>query len=351
MIDFSKSKKKLTALGLNIGGGAFTLGASNYFKILGQWEDQGIIGAKSFDLNFEGIYRPLRYEQWKADDLAGKVNYIYANPACRPWSSASVYLGRRKPHMFQDKRLVMTEHVIETGLKIKPDVLISESVEAAFDIGVNYYNEYAKIFNKHGYHVTYFLNDAVLQGTPCVRRRFHFIAHRYALTISEKPTIKKIVPVKDAIGDLIDLNNRTVTQHDRFTTRAGFEPYMPLVPIYGGLKNTINKIPDYKWNQCSFLIKKLSWDHPACTIVGFEYIHPIKNRWLSYREVMRLCGYPDWYIAHNAVDAVDAVLPPVADFLSYHMKKTIENEKPVKPGVSVIDWRPYGKPFHFQKSK
>src|SRR6478752_7445584 len=89
MVDLSKSTSDLTALGINIGGGGFTMGAMKYFKILGQWEEQGIIGAKAFDKNFTGIDHPLDHFEWPVDDYIDQVDYIFANPPCTPWSTTT----------------------------------------------------------------------------------------------------------------------------------------------------------------------------------------------------------------------------------------------------------------------
>lgn len=339
----------MTALGINIYGGGFTLGVQNHFKVLGQWEEC-TLGKKTFDLNFKNIYRPLKLEEWPVKDYISKVEFLYANPPCRPWSNASVTLGRTNDKMFFDKRLVLTEHTMSAALKIKPLIFMSESVENTYIIGVSHYNDYAKMWIKAGYHVTYFLNDAIIQGAPCVRRRFHFIASRYKLQIKDKPIIKKVTTVRDAIGNIIKTNTGLL-QHEYFEGRKGFTSVMSKVPPYGGLKRTINTIPNWEGNQCSFLIKRLAWDFPACTMVGFEYIHPDGHRWITFREALRLCGYPDTFSAHNAVEAVDAVIPPVAEFLSITAKKTLQKTESVKPGLSVIDWRPYAKQYHFSKDK
>lgn len=340
---------KLKALGINIYGGGFTLGAQKYFDILGQWEECNL-GRRTFDLNFKNIYRPLNLNEWPVNDHKHKVDFLFANPPCRPWSMASVWKGRTKQDMFNDKRLDLTAHTMTAALKIQPTVFISESVENAYNIGKQHYDDFAKQWMKKGYSVTYFMNDAIIQGAPCVRRRFHFIASQYELQLDNDPGEFKVVTVKNAISDILKVKNQ-IPQHDHRRTRQGFNDIMKYIPEYWTLMKYIDSLEDWSGNRANFIIRKLAWNYPAPTMVGFEYIHPKENRWITWREALRLCTYPDSFICHNAEEAVDAVIPAVSDFLSYTAKETILAKVPQKPKLNVIDWRPYAKPFHYKKEK
>lgn len=338
----------MNALGINIYGGGFTLGVQKHFKVLGQWEECNL-GRRTFDLNFKNIYRPLNLWEWPVNEHKHKVDFLFANPPCRPWSNASVWKGRTKQDMYKDPRLDLTEHTMVAALKIEPDIFISESVENAYNIGKQHYDDIAKRWNKKGYHVTYFLNDAIIQGAPCIRRRFHFIASRYKLQLADNPGKFKVNTVRDAIGDITKFND--LPHHQLGRTRKGFDKIFKFIPEYWTLMKYINaRGDDWDGNRANFIIRKLAWDWPAPTMVGFEYIHPL-NRWITWREALRLCTYPDTFLAHSAEEAVDAVIPVVAEFLTKVAKKTLISKEPVKPGLSVIDWRPFAKPFHFKKIK
>lgn len=61
---------------------------------------------------------------------------------------------------------------------------------------------------------------------------------------------------------------------------------------------------------------------------------------------MRLCTYPDTFMAHNAVEAVDAVLPVVGEYLARTAKRTIGKAEYCQPEFTTVDWRPLAKNMH-----
>ena len=105
-----------TAVGVHIFGGGLTLGMSQHLDILGQWEE-GPWGAKTFELNFPNIPHPLTMSEWPIATHQGKVNVLYANPPCAPWSMAGGRLG------LNDPRLQFTKNCAELALKLKPAIL------------------------------------------------------------------------------------------------------------------------------------------------------------------------------------------------------------------------------------
>ncbi|KKL65998.1 hypothetical protein LCGC14_2149350, partial [marine sediment metagenome] len=107
------------ALGLHIYSGAFTLGMSRHFKIIGQWEE-GPWAADTFELNFPKVPHPLALEDWPVRDVQPQV--MYANPPCAPWSAAGSRLGMADP------RVQFTKNCVELALQLKPEVFVVESV-------------------------------------------------------------------------------------------------------------------------------------------------------------------------------------------------------------------------------
>jgi site-specific DNA-cytosine methylase len=339
------------AIGINIYGGGFTLGVQQAdWKVLGQWEECNL-GRKTFDLNFSNIPRPLELRKWPISQYVNKVPFVFANPPCAPWSIANNHVGKTRESRFNDKRLELTLHTMKAAQLLEPEVFISESVENGYNIGSSHYDFYRDQWMEKGYSVTYFLSDAILQGAPCVRRRFHFIAHRDKLQLPPEPTLpKKAMTVRDAIGDLIEVDGR-LPGHVKSSFNAAYDELLPLVEPYGKLYRVLNAHPSYKGPRAGFLMRRLAWDAPACTMVGFSFIHPDGHRWITFREALRLCTYPDTFMAHNAIEAVDAVLPVVSKFLAETAKKTIELAEPQAQQFSVVDWRPYGRPYHYNARK
>jgi len=346
---FKQKKRKYKALGINIYGGGFTLGVMRHFEVLGQWEEINL-GKKTFDMNFDGLYRPLKLEEWPIKEHRGKVHLVYANPPCAPWSLANTHPGKTRESRFEDKRLALTKHTYEAALQIRPDVFISESVEAGYNIGASHYDQYIEMWLKAGYAVTFFLSDAILQGAPCMRRRFHFIAHRYKLQLGKPPSIIRATTVEEAIHDLQEVKGQ-VPLHEFRPINEHILKVAKVTPPGTPLYRSIPRVKNYQGPGIGFLVKKLIWDAPAFTMVGFNYIHPLQHRWITFREAMRLCTYPDGFMAHSAVEAVDAVLPAVAEFLALVAKRTIEKAESVKPEFNLIDWRPLARGHHINDAR
>jgi DNA (cytosine-5)-methyltransferase 1 len=338
--------KKMDAIGINIYGGGFTLGVLKHFNVLAQWEEI-TLGKKTFDLNFAGkIDRPLcNHDLWPVKQHKGRIPFVYANPPCAPWSSANTHLGKTKASRFEDQRLILTRHTYEAALALRPEVFISESVEAGYNIGASHYDQYVEMWMKAGYAVTFFLCDAILQGAPCMRRRFHFIAHRHALQLPSPPKLDHAVTVAETIADLEIIDGQVSLHELRPINPWILEVAKKTIPGEP-LRKAINRVPNYAGPGIGFLVKRIKWDRPSFTMVGFNYIHPRQDRWITFREAMRLCTYPDTFMAHNAIEAVDAVLPVVGEFLAKVAKRTIEKSAYCKVQHRIIDWRPLAKHLH-----
>ena len=346
----SSNRRPYKAVGINIYGGGFTVGVLRHFNVVGQWEEINL-GKRTFDMNFSGIPRPLRLEDWPVAEWKDKVDFVYANPPCAPWSPANNHAGKTKDSRFYDKRLSLTEHTYKAAIELNPKVFVSESVEAAYDVGSPYYQNFARLWTDAGYHVTWFLTDALLHGAPCRRRRFHFFASRYRLRLGKPPSPTNVATVRQAIWDLASPKTfGTLARHEFSQTGpASLDHLLPRVPPGGKLQELINRIPGYQGVRVGFLIRRLCWDTVAPTIVGFSFIHPDGERWITFREALRLRTYPDTFNAATAVEAVDAVLPTVAEFLAVVAKNTIKAAEPASPGFSLVDWRPLGRKFHADK--
>lgn len=336
---------RLNALGINIYGGGFTMGVSDHFNVIGQWEEI-TLGRDTFTMNFPHIFRPLKREDWPVEDHIGQVPFIYANPPCVAWSAAST-TKKIKHHQRQgDLRLKLTHSTMTTALRINPQIFISESVENAYNIGKEHYHYYRDLFIEDGYHVTYFLTDAIIHGAACKRRRFHFIAHRYRLPFVV-PNMEGFKPttVRDVIGDL----EHTVGQngdrhHQEADTRWKHKPYFPeVLPGKPLCFHPICQTPGYR---STFLIKRFLWDAPSHTLVGLEYIHLNGTRLITHREGLRLLSFPDTYFFARVIDAVDTVIPLIGRYLGAIAEEALEERDPIAPGFTVVDWRPLGKPYH-----
>lgn len=344
----------MNAIGLNIFGGGFTLGMrESGLNILGQFEECDA-GKRTWALNYDELEmeRPMRHSQWPIARYRRKAQVVYANPPCAPWSSVNTrHSGQAR---FSDPRLVLSAHSMEAGLQLEPEVFIMESVPNAYTIGIEYYHRWAREWLARGYMVTYFLTDALLHGVPSTRQRFHFIAHRHELPL-EPPDMRQFMPntLRQAIGELED-------------KPSGYLPQHTLVPVADDLRACMEATGEgdcvapvvrdrkarglYDGTLFSFLIRRQMWDAPAFTVLYMEaMVHPNGKRWLTLREGLRLCGYPDSFRIHSPKEATQAVLPPVGRYLGHlaqvSVRDGLSGQRRGHRGVRVVDWRALAKPY------
>lgn len=342
--------RRPTAIGINIFGGGFTLGVQRAgFEVLGQWEECDA-HRRTFDMNFSGIPHPLRYAEWPLLD-APRVDLVYANPPCAPWSSAAAANGVMCQG-YSDPRLAMTARTMETALSMEPRVFVLESVPGAFTRGRAYYNVWAEKFMAVGYGVTYWLTDAILHGSPSERQRFHFIAHKRALRL-EEPDMRRFVPktVRSAIGDIANTFGQ-LPQHAPFrrdTSDAYYQMIEETEP--GGKLRTAaetRQMMGQEVRMAPFIARRLFWDSPALTIVKVaETAHPSRARYLTTREGLRMLNYPDNFVVFDErypVSATQAVMPLMGECLA-RLAVVSLGEQPARRELEVVDWRDFARPY------
>lgn len=333
----------MKALGINIFGGGFTLGVIRAgYTVIGQWEECNA-HARTFDMNkkyFSGIHRPIGRENWPELGVP-HLNLIYANPPCAPWSNANA--SRTTSERMADSRLSMTANTMNTALALRPDAFVLESVAAAFKRGAAYYDAWAEKFMAAGYGVTYLLTDALLHGVPQTRERFHFIAHRARLNLTA-PDMRSVIPktVRMAIGDLKDDFNAKWQHAPRRLSDAA-HALLSKSPPGCTVRNVSIELGmrDYK---PSAMMRRLAWDAPSYTVVGFDdkLVHPERHRVITWREGMRLCGYPDDFMLSGPSAATQAVLPPMGKLLA-GIARDASGRADIE--LMIVDWRDLAKPY------
>lgn len=348
-----------TALGINIFGGGFSLGVlqSQKFAISAQLEECDA-GKKTFDMNpqyFGKIPRPLSYKEWNAYlDPLYSPNFIYGNPPCAPWSSANARKGQTKALRMQDPRLEMTKRTMQAALYAQPEVFALETVSSGYSTGRSYYDLWAEQFIKSGYGVTYYLTDALLLGLPSTRKRFHFIAHKYELSLTDHLDLTNFMPktVSQSIGDLEDHFGHLPQHVPKRMSKAAHE--LCRLTKEGRMLNGFDdeENDDLQWaiTACewspSFLNRKLVWDAPAFTVVNLEqHVHPRRARFLTFREGLRLTDYPDDFRVHQSQGATQAVLPGMGKHIANLAWESIECGKKAQADLCIVDHRDFAKVY------
>lgn len=352
---------KPKALGVNIFSGGFTLGVEQAgFSIEGQWEE-GTAGATTFEMNYPDVPHPLSHDEWDFDAFApGDLDLLYANPPCAPWSVIGSKLGS------DDPRMSFTVNTMEAALRLEPTVFVLESVPRAWSEngGQGYYRQWANSFFDKGYAVTAFLTSAVLHGSPQVRERFHFVAHRLDIPwqVPEMDP-EQVTTVRRSIEDLESLDNDDPNH---------------VLPHFGQEARHVNVIDHTEQGESwtsgyeraaakgleaqkgRIISHRLRYDAPAGTIVDIHaMIHPTQRRVLTVREGARMCGYPDTFkfnpepakVGGRGSEVTQAVMVPVARYLGTEVQRALDIAEPItdeeldRREMRIVDWRKLGRQY------
>ncbi len=337
---------KLTAVGCYIFAGGFAVGVSKHFKLLAHLED-GDFGVASFKLNYPKVPVYIDPSEWPLRELKNKVDFIYSNPPCAPWSQTGKGWasgpGRANDNWKTDPRVDCVRKSFSAFQAIRPHVWVWESVTRAYTAGRDFVDELTAEILKMGYSVTYLLTDAQLHGLPQRRQRFHLIAHDVELQFPEP--LGKIVTAGEAL-------------------KGVKSPWVPMstprmlklikaTPQGVGLRRTFDKLnPHPKLNERGEIKGRPVWmnyriraNRPSGTLIGgCHAVHPDHHRFLSPWEHAALCGYPPtfkfageprrWY-----KQIAQAVTPVIGDYLGGVVKRGIKRGVKTRREVNVVDFR------------
>lgn len=329
---------KYSALGIYIFAGGFTLGMKKYFNIIGHCED-GPFGTETAkrNLNVQIWDQP---EEWPLKQLTGKVDVIYCNPPCAPWSAAGKSTRHGGDNWRKDDRVDCVRNCFNALEVVKPKIWVWESVCRAFTSGRPFVDELTKKANAMGYAVTYFLTDGALHGLPQYRKRFHMICHKVKLNF-ETPTCKLVttgsvlrkVKVKDTSNPL----------------SKSFLKLVKLTPPGRGMRGVFDRLyPDAKKvngkykGRPNFLKLRLHPQLPASTMTGGKnHLHPTEHRFITHQEAAALTGFPlDYEFTEGAEfqEIGKTVTPVLGDYLGKTFKEALDNNKKAT-GNSTVDFR------------
>jgi DNA (cytosine-5)-methyltransferase 1 len=343
-----------TAVGSHVFGGGFTLGVSRVFNVTADLEE-GPWGATTFDLNFPGMYHPLRREDWDLSRVR-TPSLLFVNPPCAVWSNLGAGLG------YADPRFAFTKTCFDLADQLQPEVFILESVCRAWTAGREYYASMAERLIDRGYGVTIFLTDGILHEGFQHRERFHFIAHRGRLDLRE-PRVRTVPSVGDAIEDLeltatlLD-EEPFVPNHRIAATSPAIHRVLEVLREGEHFNDGVERLfyqEAFMAPRARFIAYRLTWDEPASTVVDIGCLfHPRQHRLITPREAARLCGYPDSFVlaanprcrtfAVHGADLTQAVLPPMGEYLARAARESLGTMLPA-PELTVIDWRRLGRKF------
>ena len=356
----NKNKVNYRVLDLFCGAGGFSYGIDKnlHFKTV-----------LALDFN-ENALKTFKYNMPEAEVVLGditnsiikktviekskknNVNMIIGGPPCQGFSLKGKKLG------LKDSRNYLFKEYLNIVEELKPRIFIIENVKALLSTSEGWFRK--QILSKIqllGYYVDYGVLTASNFGVPQVRQRAVFICCRDKKILLPKPTVDKVVTVREAISDLAYLNSGEGAVEQDYST-------LPTSAYQEIMRKGALKLYNHKAsNHAQIAIKKLEmippecgkehlpkellgnqkfsgtwgrlkWDLPSPTIdTRFDACsngtnnHPFLNRAITPREAARLQSFDDKFIFLGSKVAVrqqigNAVPPLMAKAIA----DTIYNE-------------------------
>lgn len=329
-----------TAVGCYIFQGGFTVGVAERFKVLAHLED-GDFGVNTFQHNFPRVPVHTVVGDWPLAELAGKVDLLYGNPPCAPFSPVGGTISKAakaRGGWRGDPRLKCWDNLVSAALVIRPKVFVGESVPRFYSAGWELAGAYARRFVDADYEVTFVLHDIKFMGAGQQRRRVFLVAHKVALQF---PTPnKQPATLQQVLEGLEDPGPYSVPSDE-------IVEVLPHLPYRGSLRtlfmDSYGHIPLRNWkgmglHRPRFTAHRVAFDRPTGTVFGDVMVHPKEARYLGVKEYARLMGYPDgyWWDLERPGDAigemVKAVTPYAARYISRVAKAGLTAGKRAKRG-------------------
>lgn len=349
---------KYRVLDLFCGAGGLSLG----FELAGYQIVGGVDfqpdAIKTHEENFKksisicGDIREISDE--KVIELFGnKVDVIIGGPPCQGFSA-----GNRQ-QIENDPRNKLFFEFIRFVKILKPKAIVIENVRQILTKDNGYAkNKIFEILEELEYNVDVRVLTASDYGVPQNRNRAVFIGVDKNIGNFNYDNIKKtkkIVTVKEAIGELYDIENKnekclTIEPKTKFQkyVRAknnlilNHEPKYPNLEVQERMKyvpqgGNWQNVPEHLWktqrsNRHSSAYRRLDESKPSITIdTGhMNYFHPIYNRVPTVRESARLQSFPDDFVfvgtpTSQLRQVGNAVPPLMAKAVAELIKEVLKN--------------------------
>lgn len=352
-------KRKYNVLDLFCGAGGLSLGFKLAgYNIVGGIDFQGD-AIKTHEKNFKnsksicGDIKEITDEQVKKL-FENKVDVIIGGPPCQGFSA-----GNRQ-QIENDPRNKLFFEFIRFVKILKPKAIVIENVRQILTKDKGFAkNKIFEILEEQGYNVDVRVLTASDYGVPQNRNRAVFIGIKKEIGTVNYDKIKKekkIVTIKEAIGELYSLENcndrllknvpktkfqkyvrskdNTIINHDIRYPNENVQERMKHVPQGGNWRD----VPKELWkvqreNRHSSAYKRLNENEPSITIdTGhMNYFHPIYNRVPTVRESARIQSFPDDFefvgTPTSQLRQVGNAVPPLmAKAVAELIKEALDNE-------------------------
>lgn len=281
------------------------------------------------------------------------IDGVIGGPPCQGFSSANRYLKDE-----DDPRNRLFFEFIRFVRIIKPKFFLIENVPGILTRDGGFAKDrILEITSSIGYNVSHSTLNSVDYGVPQIRKRAFFIGvsknYSNSFYFNQISKSSETYTVGDAIGDLIDLENNSLSQFNKGSFKLeGYYKSLNKNKIYNHEvtihnQNVIDRIkhvpqggnwrnvPDHLWNnqrdnRHSSAYRRLSMNYPSITIdTGhMNYFHPIFNRVPTVRESARIQSFKDDFIftgtkTEQYRQVGNAVPPLMAEKIAEAIKKIL----------------------------
>jgi DNA (cytosine-5)-methyltransferase 1 len=300
--------------------------------------------------------------KWKKLDSLKDVDVIIATPPCQGMSTANYKKG---DEIERNSLVVEAIHLIK---KIKPRVFIFENVRAFLNtmcvdkddqiFGID------ECINKHLEAEYYFYSKVINfqdYGVPSSRPRTIVIGTRRDETnfspLNIFPLKQKSITVREAIGDLKQLNFGDIDPNDFYHSFRIYPKYMQnwiheLKEGESAFNNTPEQIPFkvvlgkrqiLKSGHMGNKFRRIIWDRPAPCITtrndqlaSQSTIHPKDDRVLSIRELMLLMTIPKSFkwVSHETKENINSSEPLIRKSIGEAVPTSIFNQ--ISENISTV---------------
>lgn len=335
------------ALGCHIFAGGFSIGVEKHFQLTAHLERStyGVKSWKEYRPNVPAIVS--KEAKWDLAPYKGKVDFVYGNPPCALWSSASA--GYQLEHLFD-----WTRDVARVGAEVGAKATVIESVRAA----VRGAPKYRALAAEYGFSLAWVFVNTRDHGQAQDRKRLFFVllpreAGVFEPVFEPRPTPKILDAIagarRDGDRESLDIEYRkscyAIPGSGVFAAdMAKLLPYLPQ-------GERVNKLPMEVLTEHApafakyvesgrgwpgHLMTRLRADEPAPVVYGLaRYVHPTEDRVLTLRELMRLQGYPDDF--HFEGDQPTGlrmlgktVCPPAGEYIAREVAAYLRGERDVR---------------------
>jgi len=329
---------KLTAIAADVFAGGFSLGVQKHFNVLAHLEESSY-GVATARRNFPKIPIHVGVDNWPLDFFKDKVDFVFANPPCAPFSVAGYTKTRGTDKWLTDPRLACTLTCANLRKTLRPKVYATESVTQAWSKGREFIENMVKEAADDGYATTVLLHDAQHLGLPQARKRVFFVFHRIGFSPRAPNWAPPPVPL-DVLPDK-PVGEPMIEKPDYFTAKR-LAKVLPGERLSKFWERTHPDESKWKRNaqggvagRPAFGHCRLPVDRPSGATVGYCLAHPVENRFLSTEEIQLLSGFPaDFVFTPNgknarAAEIARGVCPKVGEWLAASVKAAIDADAPL----------------------